>query len=96
MTWIAEVVPWYSVDPKTRRWTMTDEDYAMSAPEALGEFGSRQDAGVRVATHLEFLSGMTGVSRRGKTELYMASARAMLMGADGVRILGRFYRVREV
>lgn len=95
MTWIAEDVPWYSVDRSTAR-VMTDEDYAMSAPEVLGRFDSRQGAEEEVAARLETMSELRIVARREEQELYLSAARAMLMGVDGIRIAGRFYRVREV
>jgi hypothetical protein len=96
MSWIAEDVPWYQVDQESRRMTMTDEDYAMSAPRRLGEFATKQEARQAVAGDLEQSSTYSFVARGGEREKYLVAAQAVLAGVDGIRIHGRYYRVREV
>ncbi len=96
MSWIAEDVPWYSVDAESRRLIMTDEDYAMSAPRRFGEFATREEAQFAVADDLEHTSRYDYVTRGGEREKYAAAAQAILAGVDGVKVHGRFHRVREV
>lgn len=93
-TWFAEDVPWYSVDQSVPR-PMDDEGSAMSAPNVLGEFTSRVDAAEAVAGHLARIAAMSHVWMNGDSGKYQSAADAMQHGADGVRISGRFYRVRE-
>lgn len=93
--WIAEDVAWHSVSREGARPGMTDEDHAMSAPVRIGGFPDRTAAGSAVAEHLIRMSGFTSVTSVRDRALYSAAADAMLAGADGVRISGRFYRVRE-
>lgn len=95
MTWIAEHVPWYLID-KTLDRPWRDEDVAMSAPVNLGEYGTETDARVAVASDLVRSAEFGHVTRGGDAPKYMAAATAILAGVDGVRIYGRFWRVREV
>ncbi len=95
MTWIAEHVPWYSVD-KTLDRPWRDEDIAMSMPVKLGDFATETDARVAVASDLVRSAEFGHVTRGGDAPKYMAAATAILAGVDGVRIYGRFWRVREV
>ena len=90
--WIAEDVPWYSVSPGQRRMTMTDEDYAMSAPRRLGEFGTGREARLAVAAELDAIS-IHHVG--GEWLMHRAAAETLRQGADGIRISGRYYRVRQ-
>lgn len=96
MSWIAEDVPWYLVQPDLRRPSMTDEDVAMSAPRRLGEFATRGEAQAAVADDLEVSSHFNFIVRGGEREKYVLAAEAILAGVDGVQIHGRYYRVREV
>ena len=93
--WIAEDVAWHSVSREGARPGMTDEGHAMSGPVHLGRFPDRTTAGRAAAEHLLWISGFESVTSAGDRDLYSAAADAMLAGADGVRISGRFYRVRE-
>lgn len=95
MSWIAEDVPWYQVDQTSDR-PWRDEDYAMSAPRRFGEFATEQEARQAVAGDLEASSAYGFIARGGETEKYLVAAQAVLLGVDGIRIHGRFYRVREV
>lgn len=96
MSWIAEDVPWYQVDKESRRPGMTDEDRAMSAPREFGEFGTESEARSAVAGDLEQSATYGFVVRGGEREKYLVAAQAVLAGVDGIRIHGRYYRVREV
>lgn len=96
MSFIAEDVPWYLVTPSEKRLTMTDEDVAMSSPRRFGEFATKQEARQAVAGHLEEISTFGFIVRGGEAEKYRVAAQAVLLGVDGIRIHGRFYRVREV
>lgn len=95
MSWIAEDVPWYQVDPTVDR-PRRDEDVAMSSPQRHGEFATEQEARQAVAGHLEEISTFNFVVRGGERELFLAAARTILLGAAGVRIHGRYHTVREV
>lgn len=97
MSWIAEDVPWYLVARFARDVSpMTDEDRAASAPRRFGEFATRGEAQAAVASDLETSSHFGFVVRGGEREKYILAAEAILAGVDGVRIHGRYYRVREV
>lgn len=96
MSWIAEDVPWYLITPSEKRLTMTDEDYAMSAPRRFGEFATEAEARSAVAGNLEESATYGFIVRGGEREKYLVAAQAVLAGVDGVRIHGRYYRVREV
>lgn len=95
MAWIAEHVPWYQVDKSVER-PWRDEDMAMSAPEKLGEFRTEDEARKEVAAHLVKCSNLGFIQRAGEGPKYVAAGTALLFGVDGVRLHGRFYRVREV
>jgi hypothetical protein len=94
MTWIAEDVPWYSVDRSTAR-VMTDEDYAMSAPEVLGRFETETEARQAVARRLEQTASYCYANEQERS-MALAAAHAVIMGVTGVQVYGRYYRVREV
>lgn len=95
VSWIAEDVPWYQVDQSAER-PWRDEDLAMSAPRKFGEFATVEEARQAVAGDLEASSTYNFVVRGGEREKYLAAAQAITLGASGVRIHGRYYRVREV
>lgn len=95
MSWIAEDVPWYSVDTTVDR-PWRDEDVAMSSPQRHGEFATEQEARQAVAGHLEEISTFGFIVRGGERELFLTAAKTILLGAGGVRIHGRYHRVREV
>lgn len=95
MSWIAEDVPWYSVDGTVSR-PWADEDVSMSSPQRHGEFATEREARQAVAGHLEEISTFGFIARGGERELFLTAAQAVLLGVDGIRIHGRFYRVREV
>lgn len=96
MSWIAEDVPWYLVAGSAKDVPpMTDEDRAMSAPRRFGEFATRGEAQAAVADDLEMSSHFRFIVRGGEREKYVLAAEAILAGVDGVRIHGRYYRVRE-
>lgn len=95
VSWIAEHVPWYSIE-KTLDRPWRDEDVAMSMPVKLGDFATETDARVAVASDLTRSAEFGHVARGGDAPKYLASASAILAGVDGVRIYGRFWRVRQV
>lgn len=95
MSWIAEDVPWYQVDQTSDR-PWRDEDVAMSSPQRHGEFATEQEARQAVAGHLEEISTFNFIVRGGERELFLTAAKTILLGAGGVRIHGRYHRVREV
>lgn len=96
MSWIAEDVPWYQIAKAVAHRPHTDEDIAMSAPIHLGEFDVEREARSAVHSHLYKISSFNHVLRAGESHKFAAAAHAILAGADGVRIDGRYYRVREV
>lgn len=95
MSWIAEDVPWYQVDQTVDR-PWRDEDVAMSSPIRHGEFATEGEARKAVADKLREISTFNFVVRGGSAEMYRTAAAAITLGVDGVRIAGRFHRVREV
>lgn len=96
MSWIAEDVPWYQVSRASRSELMSDEDYAMSAPRRLGEFATADEARARLAEDLEQSSNYGYIIRGGEGGKFLAAAAAIEAGVDGVKVHGRYYRVREV
>ena len=90
---VAEDVPWYMVDSSTER-PWRDEDLGMSAPQILGRFDTEDEARAHIASKIEEYGGY-GFNQSGRSK-YMAAALFMLNGGEGVRIYGRYYRVREV
>jgi hypothetical protein len=95
MSWIAEDVPWYMIDKSADR-PWRDEDVAMSSPRKFGEYATVEEARQAVAGDLEASSGYGFIVRGGEREKYLAAAQAVLAGVDGVRVHGRYYRVRQV
>lgn len=95
MSWIAEDAPWYQVDKSADR-PWRDEDVAMSSPRRFGEFATEAEARQAVAEDLEVSSEYGFIVRGGEREKYLAAAQAVLAGVDGVRVHGRYYRVRQV
>lgn len=95
MSWIAEDVPWYWINEQAPR-PWREEDLAASAPRRFGEFATEAEARQAVAGDLEESSTYNFVVRGGEAEKYRTAAMAVLLGVDGIRIKGRYYRVREV
>jgi len=93
MTYIAEDVPWYMVDKYAER-PWRDEDMAMSAPVYSGD--SEEDARGKLAMRLLGISEYDFVQRHGDGQMYVSAANFILRGGDGIRISGRYYRIREV
>lgn len=93
-TWIAEDVPWYSVDQREQG-PQTDEDAGMSARDELGRFATEREARVQVAAHLMRISEYNFVVRSGEQSLFVAAAEAIRAGVAGIRIHGRYHTVRK-
>lgn len=94
MAFIAEDVPWYMVD-RTEVMPWRDEDVAMSAPERVGEFDTEDEARQALHELLLEISRYDFEIRGGESDKYTTAADAILFGADGIRLYGRYYRVRE-
>lgn len=95
MTYIAEDVPWYMID-KSIEAPWRDEDVAMSAPTAIHTGEDEEHARGKIAMHLLNVSEMDHVWRSGNPQMYVSAANFFLRGGDGLRISGRYYRIREV
>lgn len=95
MTYIAEDVPWYMVDSSVEK-PWRDEDRAMSAPIIVCPATSEEEARSKLAMRLLEISEYNFVKREGGDLMYVSAANFILRGGDGVRISGRYYRIREV
>lgn len=96
MSWIAEDVPWYMIDKSVDR-PWRDEDVAMSAPRRLGKVDREDEARTLAVEDITECAHYNHVARAGETEMYLAQAEKIASGeADGVKIHGRYWRVREV
>lgn len=95
MAYIAEDVPWYMVD-RTAGQPWRDEDAGMSAPIHVHTSVEEEDARGKLAMHLLNISEMDRVVMFGNPKMYASAANFILRGGDGVRISGRYYRIREV
>jgi len=93
--YIAEDVPWYMVDTSVEK-PWRDEDVAMSAPVNVYSGDSEEDARGKLAMRLLGISEYDFVQRRGNGQMYVSAANFILRGGDGIRISGRYYRIREV
>jgi hypothetical protein len=94
MSWIAEDVPWYSVD-KSVKGPWRDEDVAMSAPRKLGKYDTEDEARAQVARELELIASYRYIKAGGESDKFVWAAETIRRGVDGIRISGRYYRVRE-
>lgn len=94
MKYIAEDGPWYMVDTTVER-PWRDEDVAMSAPVRIGEFDTLEEAQNALHDKLWEYSEHDFIVRSGESVKYQIAAAAILAGVNGIRIDGRYYRVRE-
>jgi hypothetical protein len=74
----------------------TDEDLGMSAPIKIGTYEFEASAREEVALRLEEISRFDYIATYHNPRTYTAAAEAIRQGVDGIRISGRFHRVREV
>jgi len=93
--WIAEDVPWYLIDKDAER-PWRDEDMAMSATQRLAVRDTELHAREALSNHLMSISRYGHVIRGGESETYEQAAVLVLRpGYGGIRIHGRYYRVRK-
>lgn len=95
MTYIAENVPWYMVDSSIEK-PWRDEDVAMSAPVVYYTGDSEEEARDAMSNALLDISMFGFVKRSGESGIYVNASDFIISGGDGVRIFGRYYRIREV
>lgn len=95
MTYFAEDVPWYMVDTSIEK-PWRDEDCAMSAPATVHKGDDEKEARSKMALHLLKISEYDFVKRSGGDLMYVSAANFFLRGGDGVRVSGRYYRIREI
>lgn len=93
-TWTAEDIPAYQFDGKGRR-PMTDEDAAMSAPIVLVKEASEKEARTALVLHLHLAKNRSYAERYHEEGAYDEAIRAVMDGAQLVRIRGRGYRIRD-
>lgn len=101
--WVAEDVPWYMIDKDQER-PWRDEDVAMSSPTTVYK-GDYENCLRAMHNALNRISEMNHVQRSGEAALFRSAAQMFYnaMLADnrfphelGVRIAGRYHRVRPV
>lgn len=100
--YIAEDVPWYMVD-KTIDAPWRDEDMAMSAPIKVGEADTWQAAYLMLSEKMAECAKMNHVRASGDSPMMAIGAMTMAAAAQsnydpsvGIRVHGRYYRVRPV
>lgn len=91
----AEDVPAYLIDSEAEK-PWRDEDLGMSATQIVAKSESADDARDAMFDHLWDIADMDHTVRSQKSSLYRIAAVLINSGADGVRIGGRYYRIREV
>ena len=94
MIYIAEDVPWYMID-RTVEQPWRDEDVAMSAPRLVAASNDEYTARTALSEELERIAEFEYVIRDMEDTMYRDAAAFIRSGGDGVRILGRYYRIRE-
>lgn len=100
-TYIAEDVPWYSVG-KGEEGPWRDEDVCMSGPTIFGKKDNWQDAYLLLSEKLAEYAKFNHVRLSGDSPMMAIAAMTMAAAAQsnynptvGIRVHGRYYRVRE-
>lgn len=99
--WIAEDVPWYMIDTKVER-PWRDEDVAMSSPIVVAK-GTYLECAKAMGNRMENHAEMSHVIRGGEAPMYRMAMGVFLALSYvdtrypqeiGIRVSGRYYRVR--
>lgn len=94
MAYVAEDVPAHMVEHGAQGGTTGIDAYRRGAT-THGACANRANAEELLAKVLESYAQYPSVQRAGESPMYMAGARALRSGVDGVMVCGRYYWVRD-